>query len=1304
MAANVVPTLGIRRRGRPALTGPPDVIIEHKRALNRNRVRAWRFHRPAQDSDPTDAQRSQRDHVLTAAVEQLSPSPTPLKLGLRLSNLQLAEDPTQEHAADEACHDVESKVVRSASIDSLELEASDPPTPADSVFVGQQEHQHPFPSSPGSPDDESSPNEAFYDASLIPRTSISSSAGERSLDRLSSSSIASDFNPDPIEARSPVRSPFTQGTKHSGRDSSPLPPSSSRYDLTPGLKRRGSGSQQPDDSRYPQPGKKQKALQRQRPDPQCRKVLDDSEDDEHHYLLQRDSRRSESPASPAPPVFIDAEDEEPLLYYQPSPGPSSVPTVREDIDGGAYLPPSTSSPILMEETDPSELDELPSRIPSPDRLDPAPTTLDDYREATVQRIIDQLLHFPGCLDTSHQERHTEHVRSHVGDHVGVAATWQHDLRNTDILGTNCFIKDSRVPHGLPPPDSWRRIFHGKPSKSAAPPTICLHVDEPPPSPVDVRFDFDSFLGFASSLAFAQGGIRFTPYPSLVRNVTQDLHMTNQRPVDTGDPDQLPPAFDVRNTAHYHFGYVENTACLSIYILFPHLQEVGEKFHGLSDQQLEAWTDRAVIPAIKTVCESHVTQKIPGSLRGAKLNASAPHVETRHVDGQGYRAQAAISHFLPPTDLGPIWEEINRRVADDDSLHLFRGCQIFFTAKGIKVEHTMLTGGLLQCIDAFDEWITNLLDLEYIFEDYFYVDIGKEIKCPYHRSCAEDVRDGQEPQAFFFRTCCAQAYLDHLYQGPDRGRHTFYTPALLGGITNLTSIPGKGSTLARGGLLYVQLYGSWINVFNAIKTYPFANTGLEELGLDPEVRKAAASAARSATSNIHVLERAYLACKARVDRAIQDAQVESWSARQEIRIVWRTKDLLQSRLSASSRATRSPTTLLQPPNYICRLPTQKFCEYLWHSANKFASVFEYIQSAYRHGRIPWDATGLMVMALRLLEHCVSASDLSREGALYWDRRENPATGNHWQGLGFRASLQEYNYCWPKEVVYWPELRWKTQYQSSMLFGNRALRQRYARYSQGLIASFEDDLRHVEQMGRWLRLTPDPEKQRTMMIHIAHVVLRRLRCDLLGRETVTSAQPATKIRTNALPQQQDFFLCHDSLVKIYGKALSLSAGNHTKFRDPLTMVKYLFGRKDDMDQKGWRLHCASKPYRVLFFTATDEIERGYSGSNARLHWEGLFYRELVEYHWLYPIPDTSKKAGTLSTRTERRQSDKWNGETQIRWWPIKRRKGPKQPGDLLGWAWGGTKVGQNVERGQPKPYPPHLGWSTTDWKSWLGVLSE
>ena len=73
----------------------------------------------------------------------------------------------------------------------------------------------------------------------------------------------------------------------------------------------------------------------------------------------------------------------------------------EDIDGGANRLPSTLFPFLVKEINLSELDKLPNRILSPDRLNPAPTMLDDYREVIVQWIINQLLYFHGCSNISH---------------------------------------------------------------------------------------------------------------------------------------------------------------------------------------------------------------------------------------------------------------------------------------------------------------------------------------------------------------------------------------------------------------------------------------------------------------------------------------------------------------------------------------------------------------------------------------------------------------------------------------------------------------------------------------------------------------------------------------------------------------------------------------------------------------------------------------------------------------------------------------------------------------------------------------
>ena len=55
----------------------------------------------------------------------------------------------------------------------------------------------------------------------------------------------------------------------------------------------------------------------------------------------------------------------------------------EDIDGSTNYLPLILSPFLIKETNLNKLDKLPSRILSPNHLNPAPTILDDYREAII---------------------------------------------------------------------------------------------------------------------------------------------------------------------------------------------------------------------------------------------------------------------------------------------------------------------------------------------------------------------------------------------------------------------------------------------------------------------------------------------------------------------------------------------------------------------------------------------------------------------------------------------------------------------------------------------------------------------------------------------------------------------------------------------------------------------------------------------------------------------------------------------------------------------------------------------------------
>ena len=55
----------------------------------------------------------------------------------------------------------------------------------------------------------------------------------------------------------------------------------------------------------------------------------------------------------------------------------------EDINSGADHPPLILSSFLIKKINLSKLDKLPSRILSPNHLNPASIILDDYREAIV---------------------------------------------------------------------------------------------------------------------------------------------------------------------------------------------------------------------------------------------------------------------------------------------------------------------------------------------------------------------------------------------------------------------------------------------------------------------------------------------------------------------------------------------------------------------------------------------------------------------------------------------------------------------------------------------------------------------------------------------------------------------------------------------------------------------------------------------------------------------------------------------------------------------------------------------------------
>jgi hypothetical protein len=88
----------------------------------------------------------------------------------------------------------------------------------------------------------------------------------------------------------------------------------------------------------------------------------------------------------------------------------------------------------------------------------------------------------------------------------------------------------------------------------------------------------------------------------------------------------------------------------------------------------------------------------------------------------------MHYFLQPERLYNIWEEILHITTHTPDTQDFRDPWRFFSAKGTKLQFKTSPSHptILGTIDNFQAYFERIIDLEYVFLDRFYVDLGKEI--------------------------------------------------------------------------------------------------------------------------------------------------------------------------------------------------------------------------------------------------------------------------------------------------------------------------------------------------------------------------------------------------------------------------------------------------------------------------------------------------------------------------------------------------------------------------------------------------
>jgi hypothetical protein len=911
------------------------------------------------------------------------------------------------------------------------------------------------------------------------------------------------------------------------------------------------------------------------------------------------------------------------------------------------------------------------------------------RDYAVEKLYDQLQGgFHGCTSEQHEEALRQHLHTAGDNHHDLNELFN-DATFPSVLSLPRFITADQLSRQQPPtPAQWKAFFCGtRPGpRSRRPMQVCLHKAETQEVELDTAFDIDSFLGFTSSPAVARQGLWYQPAPRTLQNLKTDVHIETEAFYESADTDQAPRSSltMLKDVPHFALGRVEGAHDITIYILFPRLMPARGEFKAMSNDQLSRWLDRVFHPALYRHYDAHYTQHLPASYQHALANAKAAQVEGRMVDGANYQAQLSLGYHLQPERLHLIWEDILHTITHTPGLHDFRDLQLFFNAKGTKLQFKTnpFRPTLLDTMNNFQTYFERIMDLDCIFWDRFYVDVGKEI-CPQVSLLThERAHFDDEAQVYLWKRCCLERYLQWMYdQHPPKSGHRFYHQTMLRDACNLTSLTPKRSRLRKGGLVYSQFYSSVKEIVDAAKSFPFQNDGMEELALDPLIRQGARHAGGGRARQVKIVEQAYCASKHRTQYALLASQKKSFGVREEHRISWPLFQALQQRLELEPSETLE-IVLIDCPAYVWAVKTDVFLNFVWRNVDKFATGFEIVLARCHQEFVTWEQTKMMAMFLRCLRFSMTSHQFSPESTLWWSKRERvraegPAeVVQTWYGLGFCNTLERYGYCWLEPRFDWERLTFQSSITDNVLFGNRTLRQQYLRRG-GQVRDFLDSNRQLDIALDWLQEHRQHERIRErLLLWIVHLCLRQFRIDVV-----------TAVRQEVHPDRSDdAFQGYDPFCVEYFEDLMdddvhLVSGNKSEFKDPSRLGRVLFEFNDGRI----RTHWDNKPYRKLYQRASMALALHHSTAGLANQMKHILQRHLFIYHWILPYPSTE-----VFTQTTKAGDRMWYS---VR--PRTEAMGRFEELRSTQWEW----ARKNWQSGHPPALPRWIRWSKTEWQEWI-----
>jgi hypothetical protein len=859
----------------------------------------------------------------------------------------------------------------------------------------------------------------------------------------------------------------------------------------------------------------------------------------------------------------------------------------------------------------------------------------------ASRMTDQLIQYQGCCSHCHrryQDEHAERYQSHYGLQEYLDKT-RDSVNYPDILGCETIATREQDLAGRSSASVKRQIYCGSTGENAAstPVHICLEADDRRTTTAEVAFDIDSIIGFPASLAIAKQGIRWHPTQMPVSDLRSGLHLKTRHVhyIDChGHAHKVRKR--IHQLPHYVFGRLVGFEDISLYLLFPRLYREDQQSSRLLDHDFSVWMDQVLLPAIYQHYSSSQVQHYPSSYDHSRYNATARGVEARSQRSDTMAREQQLIQFLPPDSLHLVWQTILDTI-QRPGLQQFRDVTIFFQVKNLKTLTKDATWEAM--MTRFQKYWTGAIDEAHITSE-FYFDVGKEV-CPGQRSRVNRTKDEEDEPAetLMWRRCCLETYGDRIqgqYTGAaDTPRRMFYPFSMLYDSGSMTIETGQMSKARAEGLLYSQFYPSIKGVFAAGNQYPFTNTAIESLALDPNLRRTWQHVGGALSHDPVALIRAYQYTKLRCHHATQGSMEKSFGIREEHRM---SKELF-NRIDAEFRRRNIHTRHFRPATGGNRpyhtYATATVMRWLRWNINKFCVGFEMVYSLTEQRFITWEHTRIMLMFLRCLRLSYSGGLVQRisgcwQDVCYQTDVKQADRQRRVEGLGFCKTMEQYGYAWFLDKVDWETMTFRLPHRPYMQFNSPSMLAHYHTHYRTLRDVQADFITVEDYFGLMRKYSLDRARSYAILSLLADVCLRVFRKDVFQhiRSTIRS-----QYRASAL--SGEVALCGPTLEKIIKKdhlPLHFVSGNRMIAKHVETLFEWLW----DWRGEGFsRQHWIDKPYRMLYRRCDEMIGRIYGQAQAE-SWTVNLKQRFIQTHWVLPYPQSS----SFFSRTKKQQHCWWS----------------------------------------------------------------